>query len=104
MYFAPGEKKLIEEAKREVKLTKKLLVLLDTAPVSIFFHQDEESSWDEFQAWDAWTFWIMKNLEADEKEMYERLYGDECFDIVELRSRLSVDSNRIPGPGNVDGY
>lgn len=105
MYGSRAEQEAIAAAIKEVDLAKRLLQLLDKAgPVAVFFVADEKYSWYDIDACDACEFWLTKQLTAEEKDIYDDLYRCGYMTVSELRSRLSIDSNRIPGPGNIDGY
>jgi len=94
----------IQESKSEVALTRKLLDLLRMPGVSVFFEVHQDRNWDAMHALDAWEMWLHDQLSLAEMEMYRATYGDEVLDICELRRQLAIDSNRVPGPGNVDGF
>lgn len=105
MYGSQAEQEAIAEAIKEVDLAKRLLKLLDKAgPVAVFFVADEKCFWYDTDACGACDFWLMRQLTAEDKELYDYLYRWDYSSVSELRSRLSIDSNRIPGPGNIDGY
>lgn len=104
MKITTVEKAAILKAKREVLLTKKLLALLNRSSVSTFFTTNPDRNWDGMDAWDAWSLWIPDLLNVKEKAIYDELYALKFFEIGDFFTQLQIDSNRLPGPGNIDGY
>jgi hypothetical protein len=99
-----AEKRAIRGAKKEVDLTRKLLSLLETPVVSVFFRANLDRDWYGVDALTAWEMWLPDMLSKEELAMYEENYAYEFSDIDELRNQLSIDSNRIPSGWNADGY
>lgn len=98
------EQALIRQSKAEVALAVRLLKLLKTSGAAWFFEPHQECGWTELDAQEAWECWLKGQVSGQELEMYEELYGYELISMSELRNQLAIDSNRVPGPGNIDGY
>ncbi|HBP5913480.1 TPA: hypothetical protein L5732_005293 [Pseudomonas aeruginosa] len=99
-----SEKAAVKQAKAEVALVKRLLVLLDTPGVSWFFQPHPEQDWSDICALEAWEAWVKTQLSETELAIFKDRYEHEFGSMDEYRSGLLVENNRIPGPGNVDGY
>jgi hypothetical protein len=98
------EQALIRQSKAETVLAARLLKLLSTPGIEWFFKPHPENLWTELSAQEAWECWLKGQLSEQELDSYEEQYGYELISMSQLRDQLTVDSNRIPGPGNVDGY
>lgn len=102
-----SEKQAIKSAMKELAVAKKVFEILNRAEKSdaaSFFSPNDELYWDKFTAWDACNFWIKRQLDPDEREIYEELYEYEFDDYAAMKSQVAADTNRMPCSGNSDGY
>lgn len=98
------EKLFIKQVNMEVKLAQRLIKILNASDASWFLEAHPEHSWDECNAMEAWEAWISSFLSVEEMSVYMERYQFNFDSMSELKNGLLVECNRIPSPGNIDGY
>lgn len=94
----------LKKNRTETQLAKRLARLIASPGICWFFVAHPEYEWHDLEAREAWESWLRKELTNDEFDLYLELYSFHFSEMQTLKDALLIDSNRMPQPGNIDGY